>query len=575
MKELIESSSPGANVRVQWGVRIPLRDGIHLNATLYSPRNQVAPSPVLFTLTPYIGQTYHDQAVYFAAHGYPFLTVDVRGRGNSEGIFKPHINEAKDGHDVVEWLARQPYCDGQVAMWGGSYGGLDQWNTARELPPHLATIVPVASPWISIDFPMFCNVTSPYVMQWLMLVSGRTSQDRIFADNGHFWNEQFRVWFESGSAFNELDSYLGNRSEIFQEWISHPQQDTYWDGYNPTAEQYAEISVPILTITGSYDGDQPGALTHYRKHIENAAPEARARHYLIIGPWDHAGTRTPRAEFGGLRLGQASLVDLANLHLQWYSWIMGDGPRPEFLQKAVAYYVMGLEQWRYADSIEEITARSEPFYLQSSCNPVDVFSSGSLGAQGPLQSDPDHYVHDPRDVSLAALESTMDPESLVDQRMIYAAIGKQLIYHSAPFEQDTEISGFFRLAAWIAIDQPDTDFRASVYEVDLDGSVILLTTDFMRARHRRGLRTQELVRTREPLRYDFERFMFVSRRIKESNRLRLVIGPINSIFWQRNYNGGGVVSEESIQDARSVTVRLFHDRSHPSALYVPFGQPLP
>src|SRR5687767_9716907 len=91
-----------AEVDMQWGVRIPLRDGVHLNATLYLPRNHSKPTPVIFTLTPYIGQTYHDRGLYFAAHGYPFLTVDVRGRGNSEGVFEPNINEGRDGHDVVE-----------------------------------------------------------------------------------------------------------------------------------------------------------------------------------------------------------------------------------------------------------------------------------------------------------------------------------------------------------------------------------------------------------------------------------------------------------------------------------------
>lgn len=96
-----------AKVEWQWGVKIPLRDGVRLNATLYKPAGLKEPRPCLFTLTPYIGQTYHDRGMYFAAHGYPFLTVDVRGRGNSEGSFRPLIQEAKDGYDVVEWLAKQ------------------------------------------------------------------------------------------------------------------------------------------------------------------------------------------------------------------------------------------------------------------------------------------------------------------------------------------------------------------------------------------------------------------------------------------------------------------------------------
>ncbi|HZP67511.1 MAG TPA: CocE/NonD family hydrolase, partial [Rudaea sp.] len=109
----------------RWGVKIPLRDGVRLNATLYRPQGQAEPLPCIFTLTPYISQSYHDRGMYFAAHGYVFLTVDVRGRGNSEGEFTPLLQEAKDGHDVVEWLAQQSYCNGKITMWGGSYAGYD------------------------------------------------------------------------------------------------------------------------------------------------------------------------------------------------------------------------------------------------------------------------------------------------------------------------------------------------------------------------------------------------------------------------------------------------------------------
>src|ERR1039457_1938446 len=98
-------------VQWRWGVKVPMRDGERLNATVYTPRDQTAPAPCIFTLTPYIAQSYHDRGIYFASHGYPFLTIDVRGRGNSEGQFRPLIQEAKDGYDVVEWLARQPYCN--------------------------------------------------------------------------------------------------------------------------------------------------------------------------------------------------------------------------------------------------------------------------------------------------------------------------------------------------------------------------------------------------------------------------------------------------------------------------------
>jgi putative CocE/NonD family hydrolase len=328
----------------------------------------------------------------------------------------------------------------------------------------------------------------------------------------------------------------------------------------------------VLTITGACDGDQLGALAHYREHLKHN-PEAT--HYLVIGPWDHAGTRTPKRQFYGLQVGPASLVDLPDLHAQWYAWILQDGAKPAFLQDKVAYYVMGAEKWRYAETLAAVTSREQPLYLQSDGNPTDVFRSGSLTAAPPTASGPDCYIYDPGDTSLGELECAVGPRTRTDQRLMHASIGKQLFYHSATFDQDTEITGFFRLSVWLAIDQADTDFHVAIYEIAPDGTAIQLSHDIMRARYRESFREAKLIRTTAALRYDFERFMFVSKRLGAGARLRLVIGPINSIYSQKNHNGGGAVADESHRDAKVVTVRLFHDDSHPSVLHIPIGQPDP
>src|SRR6266403_4728337 len=337
---------------LHWGITLPMRDGIHLNATLYTPKNQSAPLPCVFMQTPYVSDTHHERGVYFATRGLPFAVVDVRGRGNSEGMFRPGIQEAKDGRDVAEWLANQPFCNGKVAMSGGSYAGYSQWATAKEFPPHLVTIVPTAAPYYGVDVPMRNNIFLPYEVQWLMFTRGRASQTKIFSDHS-FWSAIYREWHESGRAFSEIDAIAGHLSPLFQEWLSHPEPDQYWDEYNPTADQCARLQIPILTITGSYDDNQPGALEHYKQHVRNASPAARAQHFLIIGPWDHMSTGwTPCAEFGGLKFGSASLIDVPKLLHDWYAWTMQGAPMPEFLKKPVAYYVMGAERWRYSDTLE-------------------------------------------------------------------------------------------------------------------------------------------------------------------------------------------------------------------------------
>jgi uncharacterized protein len=566
-----DKPAPADPVQFQWGVKIPLRDGVKLNATVYRPLDQKDALPCVFTLTPYIAQSYHDRGMYFAGHGYVFLTIDARGRGNSEGEFTPLLQEAKDGHDIVEWLGTQSYCNGKVTMWGGSYAGYDQWATAKEFPSHLATIVPVASPKPGVDYPMRNNIFYPYDMQWLTLVSGKAGQEMIFGDSG-FWSSNFRRWYEAHAPFSELDRYVGNPSPIFHTWIGHPAQDAYWDSYSPTREQYAKLDLPILTITGHYDGDQPGALGFYDEYMQYASAAGKDKHYLIIGPWDHPGTRTPRAEVAGLKFGEASLLDMNALHKSWYDWTMKAGAKPEFLKDKVAFYVVGEEAWRYAPTLAAVTARSEPWYLDSAGGRAnDVFASGSLGKDKASGGKPDRYVYDPLDTTPAQWETVDVPNGLTDQRGIINSAGKILVYHTPALAQDTDLAGFFKLSAWISIDQPDTDFVTAVYEIKQDGSSVALSDDMLRARYRKSLRDAQPVKPGAIERYDFDHFTFTARRIAKGSRLRLILAPVNSLWSQKNYNSGGIVANESGKDARKVTVTLYHDASRPSALYVPIA----
>ena len=567
---MIEQDSQ--EVEVWRNIKIPLRDGCHLNANIYLPRGKDSPSPTIVSLTPYISDRLHDRGMYFAGRNLPFVGVDVRGRGNSEGNFRPYIYDSDDGCDVVCWVARQGFCNGKVAMYGASYLGYVQWVVAARLPEPLCAIAPTAAPFLGVDVPMRNNIFPMYAIRWLATVAERAMQPKLFADS-HFWSTLYRRQFETGRPFGALDKLAGEPSSIFQEWIAHPEQGPYWDALNPSRRDYEDLQLPILTITGAYDGDQLGALEHYKKHMQSATPTARERHYLVIGPWDHAGCAAPRREFGGIKLGPDSVIDILDLHLQWYLWIFGTAAKPEFLKDRVAYYVMGAEHWRYASTLEEVTARVASLYLHADGNPTDVFRSGLLVGEVSQGGEPDHYIYDPRDVNRAGFESMLDDErSLTDQSMIHALFGQCFVYHSLPFDEDTEVSGFFRFSAWISIDCRDTDFRVSLYEIGIDGTSTFLTADWMRARYRRSLRQAHLIQNSEPLQYDFERFPFVSRLIRKGHRVRMVFDSKDSIHEQRNYNRGEVVAEESIHDALPVTIRLFHDLEHPSVLYVPIGR---
>ena len=575
---------PPADYDLRWAVKIPMRDKVELNATLYLPKmsDESPPkAPVIFTLTPYISDSYHARAAYFASHGYVFALVDVRGRGNSAGEFEAFAHESEDGHDVVEWLAQQPFCDGKVAMWGGSYAGFDQWATAKEFPPHLATIVPVAAPHPPLDYPSYQNVGETYDVQWFTFTSGRAGQQNLFGDQ-KFWRTKFLDAYKKHIPFKDLDSFVGNPSANFQRILKHPMADAYYDAMVPTIDQFKKITLPILTITGQYDGDELGALTFYRDHIANASSETRPKHFLIIGPWDHAGTRTPTDEVAGIKFGSAAIVDLNDLHRQWYDWTMKNGVRPEFLKDQVAYYLLAPGntgangEWKYADSLETVTANPRTFYLDSKNGDANgVFRSGTLTEKKPSEA-ADRCVFDPLDTGRGENVEGVEPNEKtagIDQRFPLS-IGKDgLVYHTDPLPAETPLIGCPKLSLWISMDTPDTDFEADLYEIQPDGTSIALWSDIRRLRYRESLREAKLVKPGEIVKCDFDPGLFVARRLMKGSRLRLVISSPNSIFWQKNYNSGGVVADETAKDARTCHVKMYHDATHASALQLPLREP--
>jgi len=560
-------------IDMQWAVKIPARDGVKLNATVFTPHGQKEPLPVVFTFTPYIGDSYTDRAMYFAKHGYVYALVDVRGRGNSGGEFEPFVNEGQDGYDVVEWLAKQSYCNGKVSMWGGSYAGFDQWTVLKEFPPHLVTIVPAAAAHPGVDFPFQYNIFGPYDMQWLTFTSGVTGNGKLFGDSG-FWAAKSREMYMTHSAFQDYDKLVGNRSTVFQKWLKHPSPDAYYDAMVPNADQYKRMSLPILTITGHYDGDQPGAFTFYKRHMQYGTAEAKANHYLIIGPWDHAGTRTPKAEVGGLKFGQASVLDLNKLHAEWYDWVMKGGAKPEFLKKRVVYYMMGAEEWKYADNLESISNAARTLYLGSNVDAADVFRSGVLAEGRPGASAVmDSWTYDPLDTRAGSAESEDEANSLTSQRAVLNLFGAGVVYHTEPFEGAMEIAGFPKLTAWLKMDVPDTDLETDLYEILPDGESVALTSASMRARYRESLREPKPVAVGKIEKYVFDNFTFFARRVGKGSRLRLVVHCINSTGAEKNYNSGGMVAAETGRDAKTAHVALIHDSEHSSALELPIVKP--
>jgi predicted acyl esterase len=160
---------------------------------------------------------------------------------------------------------------------------------------------------------------------------------------------------------------------------------------------------------------------------------------------------------------------------------------------------------------------------------------------------------------------------VLSQRDALNLFGNGLVYHTAPFTEDTELSGNIKLTVWLAMDVPDTDLSASVSEIQADGTSIALTSASMRARYRESLRHAKPVPAGEAVRYTLDNFTWFSRRIAKGSRLRLVFSSPNTINLEKNYNSGGDVSRESAKDARTAHITLFHNADHPSSLELPLS----
>jgi len=310
---------------------IAMRDGIHLSANIYFPDNTEKSYPVILIYTPYVNDEAVERGMFFAKNGYVFITLDLRGRGNSEGEYRPFEKDGIDGYDAIQWISQQDWCNGKIGMMGGSYRGMVQWMTLKNKPKALKTIVPTASVGPGIDFPKSGGIFSNYALKWLNFTSG-VSRNGNLLGNSDYWNRKADKKYKEFIPFKDWDILaLSKENPVFQTWIAHPDFDTYWQNFYPTKEDYKSFDLPILTITGYFDADQPGAMTYYEDHMKYGSKNGKANHYLIFGPWSHAGTRNPVTELGGLSFGSDSKLDMMQLHLDWFNWTLKNGEKPKLL----------------------------------------------------------------------------------------------------------------------------------------------------------------------------------------------------------------------------------------------------
>jgi uncharacterized protein len=331
----------------------------------------------------------------------------------------------------------------------------------------------------------------------------------------------------------------------------------------------------VLSITGMYDDAQLGTLEFRRRHHERAPAVALERHYTVIGPWTHAGTRLPSAQVGGLHFGSESLVDMKKLHLEWYDWIMKGGKRPAFLQDRFVYFVTGANRWTHASDLQAATAHSEVLSLTSLETRGDSVAERGQLLEKATRQPSDSYVYDP---SLPAHNEGVEGEDsvslryLVEDNSVTRLNGDGLVYDTEPYADGVDIVGRPIVRLFLSMDVPDSDLRVQLFEIRRDGTAVFLGHDWIRARYRNGARQVSFVTPGKIEEYAFDQFPFIARSLGPGSRLRLAISPLGaSIHQQRNRNSGGEVADETARDNRVARVSVALGPKL-STVTVPYGR---
>lgn len=546
------------------GERVPLGDGIHLSAHVFR-ESQAEPRPVILSFTPYAIQELVPRARFFAASGYVFVAVSVRGRGDSDGDFQPFADvDGDDAAEAIAWAAQQPWSNGTVGMWGGSYLGYAQWAAAGRLHPALKTIVPAAAVYPGVDYPIWRNVKMAYMFQWLAAMQGR-SDWFVTAFDDEAWTNAVRDLRSRGGAFAELALRSGQRAAIARSWLLAPTQEARWLSSTPSESDLGQMTLPVLSITGQFDGDQRGAMAHHARLLANSRESAR-RSFLVVGPWDHSGTRSPAGTMAGERVDSASVIDMNVLHRQWYDWILKDGPRPELLCDHLVYFTLGDGRWHCTSGLDALDTGVLLYPTSATGNPTSVNQAGSL-ARAPAAHQSMSYRFDTRNASLS---NPIGFEALPgDTRDVDALRGDGLVFDTPPIDDNLELTGRPRFSAWITSARRDGDVFASILVIPPEGRSLRLGHDMIRLRHRDGSDSTRLMQPGTPERLTFDGFGFVSRVIPKGSILRLVLHSNTPAYLEHNYGGGGAVASERAEDGGPQVVTLLQRDTHRSELFLP------
>jgi putative CocE/NonD family hydrolase len=572
------------SIKFEPNLPLMLRDGTFTYVDVFRP-DAAGPFPGLLQRTPYdksspMSRVESLDAVRAAMSGYAVVIQDVRGRHSSDGEFTPFVDEMNDGHDSVEWVSSQPWCNGKVGMYGTSYVGATQWLAAKGVPPSLVCIAPGLA---ASDYHEGCTWQGGafqlgFNLSWTMGLT--TANWDHLANRLYLSTQLLDMLIEAKDGLAALYSYLPMNelpdlqygiAPYYFEWLEHPEYDDYWRRVS-IEETYRSITVPAYNIGGWYDIFLGGTIRNFSGMRDRGnTPNAREGQRLILGPWSHWGFSSGLT--GDYTFGTRAsplYLDVQGGMLRFFDrWLKGED-RTAAEDGPVRIFVMGKNVWRNEDEWPLSRARPQRYYLHSKGGANTLRGDGWLSPEPPAEEPFDVYLYNPIDpvpTHGGAVEGELGlvfagafDQSQVEERQ------DVLVYTTPPLEQDTEVTGPVTVTLFASSTARDTDFTAKLVDVSPSGYAMNLTDGIIRARHRELRQPASLIEPDEIYEYTIDLWA-TSNVFKQGHRIRIEVSSSNFPRFDRNTNTGEPIGS----DTRFVSVlqTVHHSSDHPSHVLLP------
>lgn len=531
---------------IERGVVTMTRDEVPLVSWVYRPAT-MDPTPTILVRLPFTKTLRNETAAdivgrFWAKRGYNVVIQGTRGRFLSGGEFYPLRNERHDGLDTLHWLARQPWFDGRLGMWGGSAFGYTQWVISDQTNPGPTALhIQIASTTFYDMFYPGGAFSLESALNWAVRSHGRRDRFPSYV--------KLAPGFE-GFPLIEADDRVVEDISFFNDWVTHDRRDEYWIGIDNT-DRPERLRAPVLLQAGWFDPFLPAQIEDFLRIRESAAPAVAGSSRLVIGPWAHARSVTLVDGYKPLHYRKASIGP----SIEWFDrHLHGDTSTPE--TAPVRIFVMGDNAWRDEQEWPLARTRYVPYYLSSLGHANSAEGYGLLTTRAPVTEEPpDVYVYDPLSPVPTAGGAMIGPRAGVARQNEIEARTDVLVYTSANLPEAIEVTGPVRLVLHVNTTVPNTDFTAKLVDVHPDGRAFNVCEGILR-RDYNGT-TTEISIDLWPTSHVFG----------AAHRIRLEVSSSNFPRYDRNPNTGGDIATETRPVKAAQTV--YHGAAHSSRLILP------